>query len=98
MLISTSKDVLFIVLAFCALWLTVFLSWLLFYVIAIVRDAEQIARQVKNAVEKIDHLAHIVHDKVETFSGSFALLAQTAKEMIVWAMDQREKKKPSRKK
>jgi hypothetical protein len=89
MLISTSKDVLFIVLAFCALWLTVFLSWFLFYLIAILRDTEHLVRQVKTAVEKVDHLAHVVHDKVEHSAASFTLMAQAAKEVVLWMIQER---------
>ena len=65
MFIETSKDLLYVVLAFCVLWLTVFLSWLLYYVIAIVRDAESLIKQVKGAVEKVDSLAHAVHEILE---------------------------------
>jgi hypothetical protein len=61
MFIETSKDLLFVVLAFCVLWLTVFISWLLYYVIAIVRDAESLVRQVRGAVTKIDQLAGVAH-------------------------------------
>lgn len=94
-MLETSKDLLFVVLAFCILWLTVFLSWLLYYVISIVRDAESLVRQIKGAVEKIDQLAHTVREKFEHSAASFTLVAQAVKELIVWAMQERAKKRPS---
>lgn len=93
MLIESSKDLLFVVLAFCVLWLTVFLSWLLYYVIAIVRDTEALIRQVRGAVEKVDELAHAVHDKFERSAASLTLIAQAVKELIVWGIQERSKKK-----
>lgn len=91
MLIETSKDLLYVVLAFCVLWLTVFLSWLLYYVIAITRDMESLLRKVSGAVEKVDHLAKVVQDKMERSATSLTLMAQAVKEIIVWAIQERSK-------
>ncbi len=91
MLIESSKDLLFVVLAFCVLWLTVFLSWLLYYIIAIVRDTESLIRQVRGAVEKVDSLAHAVHEKMERSAASLTLIAQAVKELIVWGIQERAK-------
>lgn len=94
-MIETSKDLLFVVLAFCVLWLTVFLSWLLYYVIAIVRDAESLVKQMKHAVEKVDSLAHAVHEKMERSAASMTLIATAVKDLIVWGIQERAKSKPS---
>lgn len=97
MFIETSKDLLFVILAFCILWLTVFMSWLLYYVISIVRDTEALVRQVKSAAEKIDNLAHSVREKFEHSAASLTLVAQAVKELVVWGMKERAKKGRSRK-
>lgn len=89
MLISTSKDLLFVVLAFCALWLTVFLSWLMYYLIAILRDTEKVMRAVTCVVEKVDQLTHAVHDKFERSASSMSLVGQALKELVVWGIKQR---------
>lgn len=91
MLIETSKDLLFVVLAFCVLWLTVFLSWLLYYVIAIVRDMESLMRKVSGAVEKVDYLARVAQEKMERSAASLSVVAQAVKEIIVWAIQERSK-------
>ncbi len=92
---ETSKDVLFVVLAFSVLWLTIFLSWLLYYLIAIVRDTEMLIRQIKNAVMKIDELANAAHEKMERSAASFTLIAQAVKELVVWGIKERAGKKPA---
>jgi hypothetical protein len=97
MFIETSKDLLFVVLAFSVLWVTIFLSWLLYYLIAIVRDAELLIRQVKNAVMKIDELAHAAHEKMERSAASFTLIAQAVKELVVWGIKEKAGKKTASK-
>jgi hypothetical protein len=96
MFVETSKDLLFVILAFCILWLTVFLLWLLYYVISILRDAESLVKQVKGAVEKVDQLAHSAHDKMERSAASFTLIAQAVKELITWGIQERSKTKKKR--
>ncbi len=93
MLIETSKDLLFVVLAFCALWLTVFLSWLLYYLIAVLRDTESLVKQAKGVVEKVDVLQHALHDKFERSAASLTLIGSTLKELIVWGIKERSKTK-----
>ncbi len=91
MTIETSKDLLYVVLAFCALWLTIFLSWLLYYVIALLRDTETVVKQIKGVVEKVDSLQHAVHDKFERSAASLTLIASTLKELIMWGIHERSK-------
>ncbi|MBU0625282.1 hypothetical protein KKF05_02995 [Patescibacteria group bacterium] len=92
MFIESSKDLLFVVLAFSVLWITVFVSWLLYYVISIVRDTEALVRQVRGAVEKVEEVAHSAHEKMERSAASFTLVAQAVKELITWGIQERAKK------
>lgn len=97
MLIESSKDLLFVVLAFCVLWLTVFISWLLYYIISILRDTEALVSQVREAVGKIEEVAQSAHEKMERSAASFTLVAQALKELISWGIQERTKK-PAKKK
>jgi hypothetical protein len=100
MFIETSKDLLYVVLAFCALWLTVFISWLLYYLIALLRDADSLSRQIKGVVEKADQLAFAIHEKMERGAATMTLVANTIKELVVWGIQERsktQKKSSSRK-
>jgi len=96
--IETAKDLLFIVLAFCAIWLTIFLSWLLYYWMALFRDAESLVRQVKNAVTKVEEVTHTIKDKFEHSAASFTIIAQAVKEVVMWAMQERAQKRRAGKK
>jgi len=97
---ETSQDLLFVVLAFCIFWLTVFLCWLLITIISIVRDAGSLVHSVRNAVERVDQLAHTVRERFEHSAASLTIVAQALREVVVWAIEERKKKQrpPSRKK
>ncbi len=65
MYIATSKDILFIVLAFSVLWLTIFLSWTLYYLICILKDAKDTVRGVRRAADAIQDAAGHLKGKFE---------------------------------
>ena len=46
-MIETSKDILYLVIAFCVLWLTVFLCWALYYMIRMLKQTNQFLEDVK---------------------------------------------------
>lgn len=92
MFIESSKDLLFVVLAFCALWLTIFLSWMMYYVISIIRDAATLVKQMRNATEKIYDFVHVAHEKLERSASSFTLVASALKELVTWAIQERMNK------
>ena len=95
-MLETSKDLLYVVLAFCFLWLTIFIAWLLYYVIAIARDVSRLTGQVRGVVERVDSLTKLVHSKFESGAASFALLAQAIKEVVTWAIRERTAKSVGR--
>jgi hypothetical protein len=91
-MLETSKDLLFITLAFCLLWLTIFFSWLMYYFISIVRDVSRLTGRVRNIVERVDSMTRTIHEKLESGAASFSLAATAVKEVIGWAMRERAAK------
>lgn len=63
-IISSSQDIFFLVLAFCILWFTIFLTWLMYYVISAVRQIHQTIARVKNKLDAVDELISFIKDKV----------------------------------
>ena len=94
-MLATSKDLLFIALAFCAVWLTLFMSWLIYYTVMIVRDVSRLVRRSREVVEKVDAFTAAVHEKFERSAGSFALVGQALKEIVAFAIKERAKKAAS---
>jgi hypothetical protein len=95
MYLATSKDVLFIVLAFSVLWLTIFLSWTLYYLICILRDAKDTIRGVRKATDAIESAAGHLKDKMGAFMNIASLGAEGLKmfmEKMSAAKDRKRKK------
>jgi len=94
MYLATSKDILFIVLAFAVLWLAIFLSWTLYYLICILKDARDTVHGVKRAADAIESAADRVKDKM----GAFVNIASIGAEGIKIFMDKMTAGKGKKKK
>ena len=79
MYLSTSKDILFIVLAFAVLWLAIFLSWTLYYLICILKDARDTVHGIKKAADAIESAADRVKDKMGAFANIASIGAEGVK-------------------
>lgn len=93
-MINSSKDLLLVVLAFCVLWLTCFVSWALYYVIVILRAAAGFVEDMKRRIEMIDRFIALATEKLEHTSSMLHLLV-TGFERIT---DYVQAKKATRKK
>ncbi len=91
MIIDSSKDILFLVLAFCALWFTIFVCWALWYVIGMLRDASYVMREIHEKIAAIDKAIHAVRQKVEASLGSFGIAAAGMKMLGSYLEKRKEK-------
>ncbi len=87
-MLDTSKDVLFIVLAFCVLWLTVFISWLLFYLIKVFRSASKTIDKTQETIKMIDDFVNSLKEKITKSTSHLLLLGELAKQGMSF-MDKR---------
>lgn len=73
--ISSSKDLLFFVLSICAVWLTVFLCWLLYQAIRFLKNANEIVETVTHKLEMINDAVQFMRDKVDGVSKQMGSLS-----------------------
>lgn len=66
---ETSKDILYLVISFCVLWTTVFLCWMFYYVMRILRNANQIVEEFRVRLQTLTEAINYVRGKVEHMSG-----------------------------
>lgn len=64
-MLETSKDVLYIVLSFCLLWLTAFLCWALFYLTRLLKQSNELVTETR---EKLDEFFAYLEDLKEKLS------------------------------
>ena len=75
-MLNTSLDLLYIIIAFCILWLTIFICWWLFYVIMIIRRVYQIVKSIKEKLKLIDEMTHTAKDKLNNAAVYIDLAAE----------------------
>ncbi|MFH1427044.1 MAG: hypothetical protein ABIG60_00750 [Patescibacteria group bacterium] len=80
-IIQNSKDLLYIVIAFCILWLTVFVAWFIYYLIMIMRQVFQIIKEVREKINKVDKAIKDFKDKVEHGTAYLALISEGVKKL-----------------
>ncbi len=68
-MIESSKDILYLVIAFCVLWVTVFLCWMLYYVMKILKNASQIIEEFRSRLQVLTEAIDYLRGKVETIHG-----------------------------
>lgn len=64
-MLETSKDILYIVIAFCILWVTIFLCWVFYYVARILKNTSQIVEEFRSRLQLLTDALNYVKGKVE---------------------------------
>jgi len=70
---ETSKDILYIVIAFCVLWVTVFLCWMFYYVAQLLRSANQIVEEFRVRLQTLTDAINGIRNKVEIMHNLFTV-------------------------
>ena len=87
-MLDTSKDLLFLVLALCALLFTGFICVLLYHFISITNNVRGLAKGVKQKLDLIDEVLTTLKNKI-TSSASYIGLLVNAVEKIVEHIQQK---------
>lgn len=92
-MLQSSKDLLFLVLAIAILWLTVFLSIILYYLLNMARQGSKIAAEWRARFGKIDEFISAIKGKVNHSTALFISLAEGIKQVLDFIKTKRETKK-----
>lgn len=92
-MIETSKDLLYVVLAFSVLWLTIFLSWMLYYVIMMLRQVNQVITGFKAKMEKLSQAVEKIKEKFENTSAYLGLIGKAVEKMVEFVGERKKKSK-----
>lgn len=82
MYLESSKDILFLVLAFCALWFTAFVCWMLWYFIKMLRDVSKVVSEVRDKLHAIDDAIRGIREKLEHSASYLGVVAAGVKMLI----------------
>ncbi len=70
-----SQDILFIVLAFCALWFTIFLCFVLFQLASLLKRLHVLVDEMRT---KVSELEQAIHGMKRKFDGNIAMVSGIA--------------------
>lgn len=95
---QSSQDILWIVIAFCLLWLTIFMSWAIYYVAMILREFKKIIGDVRKKIELVESLILALKEKLEHTSSHMKLLVETVANLADYFKERKQEKKSGKKK
>lgn len=88
-----SKDILFFVLAFCALWFTLFLSWLIWQVASILRNVNDVAREAKEKLGLIERAITGMKERLEKTTSLFGAVATGLEKVVEYALERKRSRR-----
>jgi len=72
-MLDTSKDILYLVISFCILWLTVFLCWALYHFGKVLRNANEVVEEFRARMDALTHAIDFVRHRIEQISDLLTL-------------------------
>jgi len=91
----TSLDILYLVIAFCILWVTVFFCWLLYHVVVILRRTEVFMDEADQKMKRIDDAIRGVKDRIEHSVSQLGVIGDAAKNITKYFFEKKKKKEES---
>ena len=96
-LIQSSKDLLYVVIAFCILWLTIFTAWFIYYLVMIMRQVFIIIKEVREKISRVDNAIKDFKEKVEHSAAYLALIGEGVKKLVEKFHDKKDSNKKKKK-
>lgn len=75
-MLDTSKDILYIVLAFCSVWVTVFLCWALYYFAMTMKHANEIITEIRDKVHAIVEAVDYIRERMDFVSAGMHFMSK----------------------
>jgi len=91
-MISTTKDILFLVLAICSTSITIFLCWALFYLLKSLQDLRKITKASKQKFEAIMNFFDHTKNKMESTATVATAVSKAAVEVVKYVKEKRSNK------
>ncbi len=79
---TNSRDILFLVISFCVLWVTFFLCWMFYYLMRLLRNANKIIEEFRVRLQALTEAINYIRGKVEHMSGLMTLITSGASGLI----------------
>ncbi|MDP2631503.1 MAG: hypothetical protein Q8P30_01900 [Candidatus Uhrbacteria bacterium] len=74
-----ATDILYIVLAFCALWVTAFICWFIYQIAVVLKNVNDVLSEVKFQIERVEQALNGIKSKFDAGTGHLGSLADDIK-------------------
>jgi hypothetical protein len=85
----TPLDILYIVLAFCVLWITAALFWLVWQVATVIRTVNDAVAEAKDKMRKIEETLSFIKERFEKATSTGSILVEGVKKIVDYAIDKK---------
>ncbi len=75
---TNSKDILFLVISFCVLWVTFFLCWMFYYLMRLLRNANQVVEEFRIRLQTLMDTVNSIRTKIDGLSNVMTLFTDGA--------------------
>jgi len=93
---ETSRDILNLVIALVVLMVGGGLAWLIYLIVAMMRDVRHATRSFKEKVEALDGLLDLLREKIEKSASYIGILVDLVSKLVSHFRDNRSADRPRR--
>jgi len=99
-MLNSSQDILFYTLAICAIMLTAFTCWILYYIIAVIRNAYDMTKSIKKKIDALDDILKTIKINLNNAANYVGLVVTGIDKIVNYVQNKKstEPKKDSKKK
>ena len=93
MIIETSQDILWLSIAFAVVLVAVFLAWMMYYIIMMLRDIRIMVHETRDRFDRIEKFVMAIGEKAEGLFAIGPVLGEGIKTAVGYIMERREEKR-----
>ncbi len=97
-MLETSKDLLYIVIAFCVLWFTIFICWMIYYVAMILKRVHIVMETFTKTLEAVRGFFNHAKDKVNNIGSTITTAVEVGKKVADYVGEKKSTKTTRKKK
>ena len=97
-MLETSRDLLNVVIAFCILWFTIFLCWMIYYIALIFKRIHEVMEKVTTTLDAVSGFFTSAKDKLTNFGTTISTAVEVGKKVADFVEEKKEKKATKKKK
>ncbi len=93
MIIETSQDILWLSIAFAVVLVSVFLAWMMYYIIMMLRDIRIMVHETRERLDRLEAFIKGVGEKAESLFNIAPMIGEGIKTAVGYIMERREERR-----